>query len=278
MHTSPRPATRSLVLALAIFAFVGCAAFAADGPVGTWNISVDAQGQLTEAVLIIVEEDGKYSGKQVYQGEQELSDISYKDGKLSFKLDIPEAGITASFEGTINGNSLEGKYILADFGIEMITTGTRGAKVVSLTELIEKAAEEMQDTTDKVVLGSVEWVNLARTVLEELVAEHGEEGKSFSACEVFTDAPEGLAGPDPTTVAWHFRIDGKTVTVGEGEIEGADLNVRAAYALVLPAAKMVYTPEMIAAARASRPEAEAEENAAPEYLVELHNRLAVLTK
>ena len=132
--------------------------------------------------------------------------------------------------------------------------------------------------TQKVVLGSVEWVDLARTVLEELVAEHGETGKSFSACEVFTDAPEGLAGPDPTTAAWHFRIVGKTVTVGVGEIERADINVRAPYAQVLSVAKMVYTPEMIARARARQPQAEAGANAAPAYLVELHNRLAVLTK
>ena len=133
----------------------------------------------------------------------------------------------------------------------------------------------------KVVLGSVEWVDLARTVLEELVAEHGETGKSFSVCEVFTDAPEGLAGPDPTTAAWHFRIVGKTVTVGVGEIDGADMNVRVPYAQVLPIAKMVYTPEMIARARASQPQAGAEDNAQatpPAYLVDLHNRLAVLTK
>ncbi len=278
MRTRAYHSARCLGMAFVIVALVPAAAVAAGGPVGKWNITVDAQGQKQEAVLIISEEDGKYSGKQVYQGEQELSEISFEDGKFSFTLEISGAGMSAKFSATIDGDSLEGKYVIEDFGIEMITTGTRETKVVSLLELIEKAAEEASDTQEKVVLGSTEWLNLARKVLEELVAEHGEEGKSFSACEVFTDAPEGLAGPDPTTVAWHFRIEGKTVTVGEGEIEGADLNVRAPYAAVLPAAKMVYTPEMIAAARASRPEPKAGENAAPEYLVELHNRLAVLTK
>ena len=144
-----------------------------------------------------------------------------------------------------------------------------------------KRGEDIIDTTKKVTFASVEWVGLARTVLEELVAEHGEAGKSFSACEVFTDAPEGLAGPEATTAAWHFRIVGKTVTVGEGEIDGADFNVRAAYAQVLPLAKLVYTPEMVARMRASQPQAEAGGNGQPTppaYLVERHNRLAVLTK
>lgn len=257
-------------MALAIVGLVSTAAFAAGGPVGKWNISVDAQGQSVDAVLIIEEKDGIYSGVQVYQGEQELSEISYKGGEFSFKLEIAGAGMSVEFMGNIEGDSLKGKYVIADFGIEMATTGTRATISVPFLELIasaleEKALNDQPDRAEKVVFGSVEWLNLARTVLEELVAEHGEEGKSFSACEVFTDAPEGLAGPDPTTVAWHFRIDGKTVTVGEGEIKGADLNVSAPYALVLPLAKMVYTPERYPFL-------------VPPYVVELHNRLAVLTK
>ena len=139
----------------------------------------------------------------------------------------------------------------------------------------------MTETTKKLAFASSEWVDLARTVLEELVEEYGETGKSFSACEVFTDAPEGLAGPDLTTAAWHFRIVGKTVTVGEGEIDGADMSVRMAYAQVLPLAKMVYTPETLARTQAGQPQAEAGDNdkpTMPTYLLELHNRLAVLTK
>lgn len=259
MRTPAYDITRNLAIAIAIIGLLPVTAFAGDGPVGEWKISIDADGQETSATLTIAEVEGEYSGTILSDlGEQELSDLSYEDGQLSFMLEIVEMGMSFDFVATIDGDSLDGKFENADMGIEAATTGTR--------------------TGAKVVLGSVEWLKLAREVLEELVAKHGEEGKSFSACEVFTDAPEGLAGPDPTTVAWHFRIDGKTVTVGEGEIEGADLNVRASYAQVLPLAKMVYTPEMIAAARANRPEPDPEINAAPEYLVELHNRLAVRTK
>ena len=139
----------------------------------------------------------------------------------------------------------------------------------------------MTEATKKLVFASGEWVELARGVLDELVARHGEPGKSFSVCEAFTDAPENLAGPDATTAAWHFRIVDKTVTVGEGEIDGADFSVRVAYAQALPMARMVYTPEMAAQMRAARTKAEGggdRQSAPPAYLLELHNRLAVATQ
>ena len=134
----------------------------------------------------------------------------------------------------------------------------------------------MTATTKKLVFASADWVDHARTVLEELVAEHGETGKSFSVCEAFTDAPEGLAGPDATTAIWHFRIVDKTITVGVGELEGADFSVRADYQKVLPLAKTVYTPEMVAQRRASQ--TGNDQPSPPAYLVELHNRLAILTQ
>ena len=156
-----------------------------------------------------------------------------------------------------------------------------GALVATTAVGQEEATLAAADVTEKVVFGSPEWVKIARTVLEELVAEHGEIGRSFSACEVFTDSPPGMAGPDETTAAWHFRIVGKTVTVGEGEIEGADLDVRVAYEAALPMARFVYTPELIERMRAA-PQAEGDSAGdrpdMPTYLVELHNRMAVVTQ
>lgn len=137
----------------------------------------------------------------------------------------------------------------------------------------------MTDATRKFAFASSEWLGVARTVLEELVAEHGEPGKSFSVCEAFTDAPEGLIGPEATTAAWHFRSVGRTVSVGEGEIDGADMNVRAAYAQVLPMAKLVYPQEMLKRAEGVQAQAGPDARSTPPaYLVELHNRLAVLTQ
>ena len=136
----------------------------------------------------------------------------------------------------------------------------------------------MSDT--KVDFASAPWVDQARAVLDELVATHGEPGFAFSACEIFTDAPAHVA--ETGTAAWHFYIDGKTVRVGVGEVDGTDVTIRADYESTLPATRLVYTPEILAE-RAANPD----ENAAshvegdmtnmPPYLVELHNRLAVIT-
>ena len=146
-------------------------------------------------------------------------------------------------------------------------------------------ASEESGATAKVTFASRAWVDLARAVLEQLVAEHGEPGVSFSACEIFTDAPPGMAGAgmaveDDTTAAWHFRIDGKTVTVGAGAIDGAVMNVRADYTATLPLARLVYTPEVLAERERNpkQPEGDASgRSQAPPYLVELHNRLAERT-
>ena len=137
---------------------------------------------------------------------------------------------------------------------------------------------DVTDVTEKVAFASPAWVDIARTVLEELVAEHGETGKSLSVCEVFSDAPPGMPG-DATTAAWHFRIVDKTVTVGEGEIVDADVNVRVHYESVLPLARLVYSPEMLAQMERNPPQVEGgtlgDQSKMPPYLVELHNRLAV---
>ena len=137
----------------------------------------------------------------------------------------------------------------------------------------------MSDT--KVDFASAPWVDQARAVLDELVATHGEPGFAFSVCEIFTDAPTHVA--ESGTAAWHFYIDGKTARVGVGEVGDTDVTIRADYETTLPAARLVYTPEILAE-RASQPP---DENAArnvegdmtrlPPYLVELHNRLAVIT-
>ncbi len=132
----------------------------------------------------------------------------------------------------------------------------------------------------KVVFASSEWLDLAREVLEDLVAQHGHAGTSFSVCEVFTNAPDGMIGPDPAVAAWHFSIVDKTVTVGEGEIDGADMAVSVEYEKALPAARRVYPallgrlvmpPIRLLSYLRRRP-------SPPAYLLDLHNRLARVTQ
>jgi hypothetical protein len=133
----------------------------------------------------------------------------------------------------------------------------------------------------KVEFASAAWVDLARNVLDDLVASNGEEGKTFSACEIFTDAPVSVA--ESGTAAWYFYIDGKTVRVGIGEVDDTDLKIRGDYVTTLPGARLVYTPEILAE-RAKQPPAEnpgseikGDMANLPPYLIELHNRLALVT-
>jgi len=134
----------------------------------------------------------------------------------------------------------------------------------------------MTEITEKLIFASPEWVDYARLVLEDIVAEHGEEGMNYSACEVFPEAPEGLAGTVPNEASWHFIIEGTSVTVGEGRIPKADFFVKYPYEKVLPIAREVYSPERIEQNRAERAN---DPNAvlSPPYLSELHNKLAVIT-
>lgn len=135
-------------------------------------------------------------------------------------------------------------------------------------------------SSNKLAFASGDWIDAARTILEELVRDRGEPGRRFSVCERFTNAPPDFATSG--IAAWHFRIDGKSVTVGPGEIADADVTITADYEATLPAARLVYTPAILAQRAASRaqggaPGVEGDMSKAPPYLVELHNRLAVLT-
>ena len=97
----------------------------------------------------------------------------------------------------------------------------------------------------KVLFAGPAWVDVARGVLEELVARHGKEGERLSVCEAFAEAPADIAADDGSAT-WHFAIEGKEVTVGSGLLEGADITIRATWELTLPNARLVYTPELLA--------------------------------
>lgn len=143
----------------------------------------------------------------------------------------------------------------------------------------------MSDIDAKVPFVSPAWVDIARGVLEELVAEHGADGTSYSVCEAFAEAPREIADADGFA-AWHFYVDGKSVRVAVGRVDDADIQIQATWELALPSARLVYTPELIAQRTANPPQRPPDPNekvtgdmsGLPAYLGELHNRLAVVTQ
>lgn len=138
---------------------------------------------------------------------------------------------------------------------------------------------------NKVAFASPAWIEIARGVLEDLVSEHGKEGQAFSICESFAEAPAEIADEDGFA-AWHFYIDGKSVRVGQGRVDDTDAQIQATWELVLPVARLVYTPELLADWAKNPPERPKDSNASqtgdmtkmPPYLLELHNHMAKVTE
>ena len=129
---------------------------------------------------------------------------------------------------------------------------------------------------------SNEWVGQAKMILEDLVSQFGVEGVSFSVCETFTNAPTNI---DPSGVAsWHFYINGNSSKAAKGKVEDTDVKINFDYQEALVFAKIIYTEEIIA--KQKKDLALVKKNLEkkgkvvkepPEYLSELHNRLALLT-
>jgi hypothetical protein len=124
-------------------------------------------------------------------------------------------------------------------------------------------------------LASKEWLHLLRGLLAEIVAREGAEGRRFSVCEVFLDAPEGLIGGVPGRAAWHFTVDGKTSTAEAGEVDWADVKVFLDYETILPYARTQVSAQGDPPAPILRREGNA--GVMPSYLLELHNRAALRT-
>lgn len=132
----------------------------------------------------------------------------------------------------------------------------------------------------KVEFAGPAWIDIARQVLTELAAEHGEPGQVVSVSEAFTDAPPHLA--DGGVAAWHFTLNGKTAHVEAGEAPDSDIVIRADYQASLPGARLVYTPEILAEMERNPPDRsdgqiQGDMSRLPPWISELHNRLAVVT-
>ena len=126
------------------------------------------------------------------------------------------------------------------------------------------------------------WVNQARIILEDLVSKYGEENSSFSVCETFTDAPLNLS--PSRTVSWHFYIEGKTVIVGEEKVNNTNVKINYDYYKASKIAKEIYTKEIIKKQKKDLEKVQKnfekkgrKFKSPPDYLSELHNRLALIT-
>ena len=80
---------------------------------------------------------------------------------------------------------------------------------------------------EKIEFASPAWIELAESILTDLVSTQGKPEDEFAVCEVFHNVPEHVHSED--TVAWHFHINGQSVVVGVGEAEDVDMRIVAEY-------------------------------------------------
>jgi hypothetical protein len=101
----------------------------AQDPVGEWNLTSDAQGQVTNFVLTVTREAGVLKGKIASEtyGNQNLADFKFEAGTITYtrNLDVGGQAIALLFKGKIEGDKLTGTYTVE--GIEIPVTGTRKA-------------------------------------------------------------------------------------------------------------------------------------------------------
>lgn len=108
--------------------------YAAEGPVGIWDATMNFQGNEVPVELAITEGasgglEGTMTGRR---GEQPMQDVKFEDGKLTFKRIANRDGqeFELNFEGTIDGDTLEGNLI-TPMG-EIPLSGTRrGASIAA---------------------------------------------------------------------------------------------------------------------------------------------------
>ncbi|MEK7795571.1 MAG: hypothetical protein AAB353_13630 [Candidatus Hydrogenedentota bacterium] len=89
------------------------AAAMAAGPAGTWNVVMDYQGSEIPGTLVIKDEGGKLSGTwEGRRGKEDVRDLSFENGKLSFvrTVDVQGQQFDITFTGTIDGEALTGAF------------------------------------------------------------------------------------------------------------------------------------------------------------------------
>lgn len=94
------------------------------GIAGEWDIEMEFDGNARSAKVSFSSEGGKLTGKWSSQrGEDELQNVEFENGSLSFTRSFGGGQFELNFEGKIDGNSLTGKFVIPQG--EAAVTGSR---------------------------------------------------------------------------------------------------------------------------------------------------------
>jgi hypothetical protein len=89
-----------------------------------------------------------------------------------------------------------------------------------------------------VEFGSVEWVDLIRSIVTSRISAAALEGVTFSLSEEFTSPPAHLVRHGSPSIGWHLKIADGQISVADVPLDRADVAIVADYATVLPLARL----------------------------------------
>jgi hypothetical protein len=76
---------------------------------------------------------------------------------------------------------------------------------------------------------SIDWVEMARREITQLLATKDLAGIQFTLCEEFTEPPSDLRRDGAATIGFYVRVDNGRVEIGDRPIDNADLKFVSTY-------------------------------------------------
>jgi hypothetical protein len=160
-------------------------------------------------------------------------------------------------------------------GSRVVDPGTRGGMPAGIWRL----------SMDKFEFASPAWLAALKELLVTYSKKAG-DGLELSICEIFTGVPKHLDKHGNGVIAWHCLIKDGKVHFEETAIPEADVHSQADYAFIVPVARKVYSPEVMAEVEAYMAKGTAEGKMisksknrwkVPPVFTGMHNELAVRT-
>ncbi len=199
--------------------------------VGTWNLSIDAEGQVFEPVAIITQDGDKLKIEYLTDefGDHEAIDVSLKDNKLSYTIavDSPDGALKLTFDTMPRGSSISGSV---EYEVGDITGSAEveGKKEPAATDK-EPAATDIAGTWNTTIDAEGQpTMKVSRKdgklVIEYLTDEFGdheavdvkEDGDKLTFT-IAADSPEGSL-----KLMFDIKVDGDKLA-GEVEYEVGDI-------------------------------------------------------
>jgi hypothetical protein len=202
---------------------------------GTWNVTIEAEGQVFEPVMKVTENGGKLGIEYLTDefGDHEATDITLDGDKISFTIatDSPDGSLKLVFALKVDGDELDGEveYEVGDITGSADVEGEREASAPDLVGTWNLTADAEGQTFEPVMKVTKKDGELA---IEYLTDEFGDHEASDIKLDgnkltfkIAVDSPDGAMELNFTTEIEGDEIDGEVEYVvgdvtGTTEIEG----------------------------------------------------------